>query len=156
MYQLTQNEQKILEKAQTILVKVMEQSPIYQSAIEFLEPSVSKNYLQMKIGCEERENFVALFLDNKHRLIKAETLFQGTVNETSVHVREIMKKALSFNAAALIVGHNHPSGDIIPSYADKVVTDEINQACKLMGIRLLDHLIVSTTHCYSFVESNNL
>lgn len=84
MFKLNEQQQAILEQAQVILTKVMEEKPFYQGAQEFTEPSIAKLYFQTIIGNEERENFVVLFLDRMHRLIKSEVMFQGSVSETSV------------------------------------------------------------------------
>ncbi len=91
-----------------------------------------------------------LFLNNQHYLIEKETLFQGTINSTQVHPREIIKSALKYNAAAIILAHNHPSGITTPSKEDIAVTEQIQQACKLIDVRVLDHLIIGKTR-FSFL-----
>ncbi|EJM3432312.1 DNA repair protein RadC, partial [Salmonella enterica] len=96
--------------------------------------------------------FVALFLDNQHRLITHETLFTGTINHTQVHPREVVKSGLKHNAAAVIVAHCHPSGLAEPSNTDRQVTTRIQQALGLVDIRLLDHLVVGGMEIVSFAE----
>ena len=102
-----------------------------------------KYYLQQWLGHNPNELFAVIFLDNKHRVIKAEVLFFGTIDSASVHPRVVIQKALEHNAAALIFAHNHPSGVTEPSRADQRITDTLKQALSLIDIRVLDHVIVS-------------
>lgn len=111
-------------------------------------------YLQAELAQQEREIFLVLFLDNQHRLIKQEPMFLGTINQANVYPREIIKTALYCNAAAIILAHNHPSGAARPSQADKEMTQQIKQACRLMEIRLLDHFIIGKGEYFSFSEQN--
>lgn len=90
----------------------------------------------------EAEKFAVVFLDNRHRVISTDIMFQGTVDGTSVYPREIVKAALSYNAAAVILSHNHPSGVAEPSQADERITQRLKSALELVDIRLLDHVIV--------------
>lgn len=90
----------------------------------------------------EAEKFVVVFLDNRHRVISADVMFQGTVDGTSVYPREVVKAALSYNAAAIILAHNHPSGVAEPSQADERITQRLKSALELVDVRLLDHVIV--------------
>ena len=122
----------------------------------FHETDIVKLYLRTELQHEEREIFMVLFLDNQHRLIKKERLFLGTINVSTVYPREIIKEALYCNAAALILAHNHPSGIAEPSYADRMITQKIIESAELMEIRILDHMIVGKTDCYSFAENNLL
>lgn len=115
-------------------------------------PMLAVLYLQAALENDEREVFMALFLDNQNRLIKIEKLFSGTINQTEVHSREIIKAALKCNAAAMIIAHNHPSGSCEPSEADRDFTNKIEQACDLMHIRLVDHIIVGKGDYFSFEE----
>ena len=150
MYQLTSDEKQILSQAEEILTKVMERNSLYKTELQASESDIVGRYLQNKIGCEEREHFVVLFLDNQNCLIKAETLFSGSISSTSVYPREIIKRALELNAAAMIVGHNHPSGCLEPSFADRTITSKIKEAAELMELQLLDHFIVSSNNHLSF------
>jgi DNA repair protein RadC len=100
----------------------------------------------------EREEFRVLYLNKQNQLIAHETLFAGTINSTEVHPREVVKRALYFNAAAVILAHNHPSGETTPSQADKALTQRLVQVLQLVDIRVPDHLIVGGRQIYSFAE----
>lgn len=115
-------------------------------------PQITRHYLQSVLAHQEREIFMALFLDNQHRVLQALPLFMGSINSVEVHPREIMREALKINAAALILAHNHPSGMAEPSRADKAITHKISQACTLLNIRLLDHLVIGHGEYVSFAE----
>ena len=99
-----------------------------------------------------REAFYVLFLDNQHRVIKGEVLFEGTIDSASVYPREVVKRALDHNAAALILAHNHPSGAAEPSQADRRITRRIGDALALVDIRVLDHFVVGDGEVVSFAE----
>lgn len=118
----------------------------------FNSPRDTKNYLRLKLGCREREVFAVLYLSNRNQLISYEELFLGTIDGSSVHVREVVKLGLKLNAAAIICAHNHPSGVCEPSHADEMITRRIKEACALMEIRVLDHLIVSGKDTVSLAE----
>ena len=110
------------------------------------------------IGTRKNEVFIALFLDNKHRVIRVEELFHGTIDSSSVHPRVVVQKALDFNAAALVLGHNHPSGVVTASEADKRITSKLKEVLAVVDIRILDHIIVGpdeTLHT-SFAEKGYL
>lgn len=115
-------------------------------------PDKVRQYLRLRIGHLQHEVFVALYLDAQNRLITAEELFRGTLTQTSVYPREIVKQALSHNAAALILAHNHPSGVAEPSRADELLTASLKQALALVDVRVLDHLIVAGNATVSFAE----
>jgi len=112
-----------------------------------------KDYCRLQIGSLERENFGILFLNNQNELISFEVMFQGSVNAASVYPMPCVKKALELNSNRLILVHNHPSGLNAPSEADKVITNRLVDAFKLLDIQVLDHLIVSCTGSYSFTEN---
>ena len=95
---------------------------------------------------------MCLFLDNRHRLISADEMFQGTIDGASVHPREVVKRALSLNAAAVILAHNHPSGVADPSQADELITHRLRDALAIVDIRCLDHLIVGGASVTSLAE----
>ncbi|MFZ2207243.1 MAG: DNA repair protein RadC, partial [Porticoccaceae bacterium] len=99
-----------------------------------------------------REIFVVLFLDTRHRLIATEDLFQGTIDGASVHPREVVRRALFHNAAAVIVGHNHPSGVAEPSADDRRITARLREALALVDVRLLDHFVVGAGQVVSLAE----
>ena len=132
-------------------LKILESRMTYQTDF-FNSPQDTKNYLRLKLGGNEREVFAVLYLSNRNQLISCEELFLGTIDGATVHVREIVKLGLSLNAASIICTHNHPSGVCEPSHADEMITKRIKDACSLMEIRLLDHLIVSGTDAVSFAE----
>lgn len=105
-------------------------------------PSDTRDYLAARLRHYDREVFAAVFLDNRHRVIAFEELFRGTIDGTSVHPREVVKRALALNAAALIIAHNHPSGVAEPSRADEAITQKLRDALDLVDVRLLDHFVV--------------
>ena len=105
-------------------------------------PTDTAGYLQARMRHLEHELFCCLFLDNRHRVIKFDEMFRGTIDGTSVYPREVVKEALAVNAAAVILAHNHPSGVAEPSQADERITKRLKSALDLVDIRLLDHLIV--------------
>ncbi|MBM7333535.1 MAG: DNA repair protein RadC [Alcanivorax sp.] len=106
-------------------------------------PEDAARFLQMALANEKNEHFAVLFLNNKHQVLSFERLFFGTVDGTTVHPRVVVQKALEYNAASVILAHNHPSGHSEPSRADREVTDLLVKALKLIDVRVLDHLIVS-------------
>lgn len=105
-----------------------------------------------KLALREREVFAALFLDERHRVLVYEELFLGTVNGAVVYPRILAQKALGYNAAALVVAHNHPSGDPEPSEKDKQITAKLIEALALIDVRLIDHIVVGDGNCVSFAE----
>ena len=115
-------------------------------------PPKVREYLRLRIGRLPHEVFAALFLDAQNRLIDDEELFRGTLTQTSVYPREVVKHALKHNAAALILAHNHPSGVAEPSRADELLTASLKQALALVDVRVLDHLIVAGSATVSFAE----
>lgn len=115
-------------------------------------PQDTQRYLLMRMRDYPQEVFSCLFLDNKHRVIAFEEMFRGTIDSASVYPREIVKRALQHNAAALILAHNHPSGDPEPSAADRAITAKIRAALALVDIRVLDHCVVGDNRCVSFAE----
>ena len=115
-------------------------------------PEQTQAYLRLHLAERPKEVFVCLFLDNKHRLLAMEELFQGTIDGASVHPREVVRRAIEVNAAALIIAHNHPSGVPEPSQADLRITQRLTDALKLVDIRVLDHVVVATEGSFSFAE----
>jgi DNA repair protein RadC len=115
-------------------------------------PRDSQDFLRARLVGLEHEIFGALFLDNRHRVLAFEELFRGTINGTAVYPREVVKRALSYNAAAVILVHNHPSGDPEPSRADESLTQRLKQTLELIDIRVLDHLVVGREGVVSFAE----
>ncbi|WP_367155165.1 DNA repair protein RadC [Methylomonas sp. HYX-M1] len=119
-------------------------------------PSDCRAFLALALGTQERELFYCIYLDNQHRILQAEVCFLGTINSASVHPREIVKQALALNACALVVAHNHPSGTVNASEADRQLTRNLKQALALVEVRLLDHVIVAAGDFYSFAEAGCL
>ena len=115
-------------------------------------PQAVRDYLRILIGSRDREVFVVLMLDAQHRVIKSEELFQGTLTQTSVYPREVVKIALRFNCASVIFAHNHPSGVAEPSHADELLTRTLKSALALVDIQVLDHFIIAGPSCLSFAE----
>jgi DNA repair protein RadC len=115
-------------------------------------PRATRDFLVARLRDLEHEVFCCLYLDNRHRLIHFEELFRGTIDGASVHPREVVKQALQWNSAAVIVAHNHPSGIAEPSQADELITGRIRQALSLVDIRLLDHIIVGDGTSVSLAE----
>ncbi|WP_072137331.1 RadC family protein [Pantoea ananatis] len=115
-------------------------------------PLATRQYLQTLLAEQEREIFIVMFLDNQHRVITARQMFSGSINSVEVHPREIVREALKINAAALIIAHNHPSGRAEPSQADRDITVKICEACRLVNIRVLDHLVIGRGESVSFTE----
>ena len=116
------------------------------------DPLQSKRYLQSRLRDLPHEVFACLFLDNRHRVIAFEELFRGTINGASVHPREVVKRALALNAAAMILAHNHPSGVAEPSQADRDLTRRLQQALELVEVRVLDHIVVGDGEPVGFAE----
>ena len=115
-------------------------------------PSAVRDYLRMKLQALPHEVFVVLFLDAQNRVIGSEELFRGTLTQTSVYPREVVKRALHHNAGAVIFAHNHPSGVAEPSHADETLTQALKQALALVDVRVLDHFIVAGSGVLSFAE----
>ena len=111
----------------------------------FLDSTKARAFCEMALHGQESEKFHVIYLDSQHRLIKDETMFHGTINSCAVYPREIAKRCLELNAAAVILCHNHPSGIPDPSDSDLRITKEIKQALGLFDITLLDHVIVGHT-----------
>lgn len=124
--------------------------------MSFKEPSVACDYFRDKLVSQEREVFAAVMLDTRHRLIEYVELFFGTIDGAEVHPREVAKCALRLNAAAVIVAHNHPSGETEPSAADRAVTLRLKQSLALLDIRLLDHVIVGVRESLSMARKGLL
>lgn len=115
-------------------------------------PGKVRDYLRLFFVGQEHETFVVLFLDAQNRLIAAKELFRGTLTQTSVYPREIVKEALRYNAAAVIFSHNHPSGVPEPSSSDELLTTSLKQALSLVDVKVLDHFVVAGSKTVSFAE----
>ena len=124
----------------------MSNSPVMSS------PQVLRDWLRLHCAGLQHEVFLVLYLDAHHRLIEAEELFRGTLTQTSVYPREVVKGALTRNAAALALAHNHPSGEAEPSRADELLTQTLKSALSLVDVRIIDHFIVAGDKVVSFAE----
>ena len=115
-------------------------------------PVETSRFVMAKLRDHPFEVFSCLFLDNRHRVIEFEEMFRGTIDGTTVHAREVVRRTLNHNAAAVIFAHNHPSGEAEPSQADRFLTDSLVSALAMVEVRVLDHLVVGDGECVSFVE----
>jgi DNA repair protein RadC len=136
----------VMEIARRALVQPLSAAPVFD------HPQAVKDYVALQLRGLPHEVFAVLFLDSQHRLLAMEELFRGTLAQTSVYPREVVKRALALNAGAAILAHNHPSGAAEPSRADEFLTTSIKGALQLVDVRLLDHLVVGGADVVSFAE----
>ena len=137
---------EVLHVAQQMLFEQMRGREVLSS------PQAVRDFLRVRLGGLEHEVFAVLMLDAQHRLIEYVELFRGTVNQTSVYPREVVKEALARNAASMILVHNHPSGVADPSRSDEHLTQTLRSALALVDVRVLDHLIVAGPNALSMAE----
>ena len=172
--EMTPQDRRLIQRALRALDR-----HLHEPGVAFTSTHAVREWLRLHMAALEREEFRVLYLDNQNQLIAHETLFTGTINRTEVHPREVVKRALHFNAAAVILAHNHPSGETTPSQADKTLTQRLGalainygyyrylydimiysiialvilvQVLQLVDIRVPDHLIVGGRQIYSFAE----
>ncbi|WP_137940134.1 DNA repair protein RadC [Chitinivorax sp. B] len=138
--------QAVLEMSRRALAEELRDTPLLNS------PDRVRHYLRLQLGSLQVEVFWGLFLNAQNRLISSEELFRGTLSQTSVYPREVVKRALALNAAAVLFAHNHPSGVAEPSRADEQLTGMLKQALGLVDVRVLDHFIVAGNEVMSFAE----
>jgi len=124
----------------------------FRNSDALTSPQSVRDYLRISLMGRGHEVFMVLFLDAQHRLIEAEEMFRGTLTQTSVYPREVVKRSLYFNAAAVIFAHNHPSGVAQPSQADELLTRSLREALALVDIRVLDHFVIGGNAVMSFAE----
>ena len=141
----------IISAAKELFARALEED-IHIHPISFNSPNVVKDYLRLVLGGRQQEVFMVLFLDAQHRLIASEEMFHGTLTQTSVYPREVVKRALIHNAAAVMLSHNHPSGMSEPSNSDRMLTDALKQALGLVDVRVLDHIVIGEQEALSFAE----
>lgn len=122
----------------------------------FKDPEVARSFFRDKLAGLEREVFAAALLDTRHRLIEYVELFHGTIDGAEVHPREVVKKAIACNAAAVLFSHNHPSGEVEPSAADRAVTARLKQALALVDVRVLDHIVIGGRDALSMASKGML
>lgn len=151
-----------VREAETGSYRPAAESEVLNHAAELLAPRVlgqilssprdAQDFLRAKLARLEHEVFAVLYLDNRHRVLAFEELFRGTINGTAVYPREVVKRALHHNAAALILVHNHPSGVAEPSRSDEVLTQRLREVLSLVDVRVLDHLVVGSEGVVSFAD----
>lgn len=138
--------QAVLEMARRALGETLRQRDALSA------PAAVRDFLRLRLAGLGHEVFMAVFLDAQNRVLEAEELFRGTLTQTSVYPREVVKRALAHNAAGIILAHNHPSGVAEPSQADRWLTDQLKQSLALVDVRVLDHFIVAGQGTLSFAE----
>src|SRR5215210_4607792 len=138
--------QAVLEMSRRALREVLDRGAALSS------PQAVRDYLRLKLQAKPHEVFVAVFLDAQNRVLAVEELFRGTLTQTSVFPREIVKRALHYNAAAIIFAHNHPSGVAEPSRADEALTQTLKHTLALVDVKVLDHFVVGGDAAMSFAE----
>ena len=136
----------VIELARRALAQELMHRPVFDA------PEKVKDYLQLQLGGHAHEVFAVLFLDAQNRLLRLEEMFRGSLTQTSVYPREVVKRALEVQAAAVILAHNHPSGAAEPSRADEYLTQTLKSALALVDVRVLDHLVVARHQVVSFAE----
>ncbi|HCN6073178.1 TPA: RadC family protein [Escherichia coli] len=157
--EMTPGERSLIQRA----LKTLDRH-LHEPGVAFTSTRAAREWLILNMAGLEREEFRVLYLNNQNQLIAGETLFTGnqliagetlftgTINRTEVHPREVIKRALYHNAAAVVLAHNHPSGEVTPSKADRLITERLVQALGLVDIRVPDHLIVGGNQVFSFAE----
>ena len=138
--------QAVLEMGRRHLAERMRRKPALEN------PQAVRDYLKSMLRHEPHEVFGCLFLDSKHQVLTFEALFRGSIDNTSVHPREVVKRSLANNAAAVILCHNHPSGNSDPSQADQLLTKRLQKALELIDVRVLDHFIIGDGDPLSMAE----
>jgi DNA repair protein RadC len=136
----------VLELARRSLAQRLAQRTVLSS------PQQVKDYLRLQLAHEGQEVFAVMFLDVQHQLLQFEPMFRGTLSQTSVYPREVVKRALAWQASAVILAHNHPSGVAEPSRADEFLTQTLKQSLQLIDVRVIDHLVVGGDQVISFAE----
>ena len=136
----------VLELARRALAQQLTQKPLFNT------PQAVRDYLQLQLGGLHHEVFAVLFLDSQHGLIALEEMFRGTLTQTSVYPREVVKQALTLNASSVVLAHNHPSGTAQPSRADEALTHTLKAALALVDVRVLDHFVVTASQAVSMAE----
>jgi DNA repair protein RadC len=146
MIKYSEYEQQAINVALEAIQSRLKTSNIYSS------PSDVSSFLKINLAAEPDEWFAVMFLTSQHQLIAFEKLFRGTINSSSVHIRVIARQALEWNAAAVVLAHNHPSGISEPSRADRAITDRIKDALQVFDVTVLDHFVVTADETCSFAE----
>ena len=136
----------VMEMARRALAQRLQDAPVFDA------PGRVKDYIALQLGGHTQEVFAVLFLDVQHRLLRLEEMFHGTLTQTSVYPREVARRALALNAAAVVLAHNHPSGVAEPSRADEHLTQTLRSALQLLDVRVLDHIVVGQGRVVSMAE----
>ncbi len=142
-------------RAETTAVRELARRSLAQQLAQrtvLSSPQNVKDFLRLQLAHEEHEVFAVMFLDVQNQLLQFEPMFRGTLSQTSVYPREVVKRALALHASAVILAHNHPSGIAEPSRADEFLTQSLKQALALIDVRVIDHLVVGADHAISFAE----
>lgn len=145
-YGLRARERGVIDRALEIIGRVLCERDVFST------PDSVKHYLQLHLAGELRERFAVLYLDSQNRAIAFETMFTGTLTQTSVYPREVVLAALAHYASAVVFSHNHPSGNVTPSRADEALTQTLKAALALVDVRVLDHVIVGPGQSLSMAE----
>jgi DNA repair protein RadC len=143
------------ERLVTRAINVLEKR-LFQRGPRMYDPVVTKRYLQLQLARRKNEVFAVIFLDNRHDVLAFEIMFEGTINAATVPPRRVLQRCLEVNSAAVILAHNHPSGEVLPSEADKTLTQTLKQLLSQVDVRVLDHFIVGSGEAYSFAERGDL
>jgi DNA repair protein RadC len=143
---LKARERGVIDRALEIIGRVLREGETFST------PDAVKHYLQLHLAGERREHFAALYLDSQNRLIAFEVLAHGTLTQTSVYPREVVRAALAHHASAVVFAHNHPGGTVTPSRADERLTQALKSALALVDVRVLDHVIVAPGAALSMAE----
>ena len=141
------NEDAIIAAALEILARRMRSSGVLMDS-----PEVVRDWLRLRVGGKPHEEFGVIWLNARHEVVEADEMFRGTLTQTSVYPREVVKEALRINAAACILYHNHPSGAAEPSIADEMLTRTLKEALAMVDVRVLDHMVVTAETITSFAE----
>lgn len=141
------NEDAIIAQALEILARRMRNSGVLLDS-----PAVVRDWLRLRVGGKPHEEFGVIWLNARHEVVEADEMFRGTLTQTSVYPREVVKEALRINAAACILYHNHPSGAAEPSIADEMLTRTLKEALAMVDVRVLDHMVVTAEKITSFAE----
>jgi DNA repair protein RadC len=136
----------VMELARRALGQQLKAAPVFQA------PDQVKDYIALQLGSRTQEVFAVLFLDAQHRLLHLQEMFHGSLTQTSVYPREVVRQALAHNAGAVVLAHNHPSGVAEPSRADEYLTQTLKAALKLVDVQVLDHIVVGQGQVVSMAE----
>jgi DNA repair protein RadC len=142
-------ENKIVKRA----IKIIERS-VREAGEQFKNSRTAETYCRLILGQCKEEEFMVIFLDNNNKWINSEVLFKGTINEAIVYPRAIVRKIIEYNAAKIILSHNHPSGNKNPSKQDISITQRIKDICNIIDCQVLDHIIVTAKDSFSFADEN--